>query len=237
MTPVGGGPPLVKICGVTRAADAVRAVELGAAIVGLNFYPPSPRFLTVRRAAEIAAAVAGRALVAGVFVDPDPDRAADLAHRAGLDLVQLHGDEDAATVARFGGRALRALRLDSIGAEAAGDGGLDPGMLAPYPAAWGFLFDVRHPAYGGTGRSWSWPALAPVTARAAAAGDRRPLLVAGGIRPENARRALAESGAGGIDVCSGVESAPGIKDPVLLARLFDEVHLNEVQDGETAESP
>jgi phosphoribosylanthranilate isomerase len=234
MSPASGGPPLVKICGVTRPADAVRAVELGAAVVGLNFYPPSPRFLTVRRAAEIAEAVAGRALVAGVFVDPDPDRADDVARRAGLDLVQLHGDENPRTVARFGGRALRALRLDA----AAGDGGPDPdlgpgpGILAPYPAAWGFLFDVRHPAYGGTGQSWSWPALAALTARAAAAGDRRPLLVAGGIRPENAPRALAESGAGGIDVCSGVESAPGVKDPVLLARLFDEVH-----HGKSPEDP
>jgi phosphoribosylanthranilate isomerase len=217
--------PLVKVCGVTRPEDAERAVALGAALIGVNFHPPSPRCVTARRAAEIVAAVAGRALVAGVFVDLPPARVAAIAEGAELDLVQFHGDEPPAEVAAWGGRAIRVHRLSAEGEMA--DGGLPgPELLAPYPCAWGFLFDLRHPALaGGSGASWAWGALRGLAASA----PGRRLLIAGGVRPGNAARALAASGAAGVDVCSGVESAPGIKDPVLLARLFSEVF-----DGESA---
>jgi phosphoribosylanthranilate isomerase len=99
--------------------------------------------------------------------------------------------------------------------------------LADYPHAWGFLFDVRHPTlYGGSGVAWSYRALAALADAPGArdaAGERRPLLVAGGIDPANAARAARESGAWGLDVCSGVESAPGVKGTHLLDRLFQEV--------------
>lgn len=207
--------PLVKICGVTSVADALAAVELGAGLVGLNFHPPSPRFLETARAAEIAAAVrergAGRVRVVGVFVDRPRREIEAIDAAVGLDLVQLHGDEPAAEVAAFGGRALQVLRLAPGAVPPAAD--LDA-ALAAHPAAWGFLFDVRHESlYGGTGESWRWGAVAGLA-------DPRPRLVAGGIRPENARRALAESGAAGVDVCSGVESAPGVKDRGRMALLF-----------------
>jgi phosphoribosylanthranilate isomerase len=217
--------PLVKICGVTRPEDAERAVALGAALIGVNFHPPSPRCVTVERAAEIVAAVAGRALVAGVFVDLPPARVAEIAEGAGLDLLQFHGDEPRAEVAAWGERAIRVHRLSAEG-EAAGGGTPGPALLALYPRAWGFLFDLRHPELaGGSGASWAWSAL---HALATSVPGRR-VLVAGGVHPGNAARALAASGASGVDVCSGVESAPGIKDPVLLARLFAEVF-----DGESA---
>lgn len=207
--------PLVKICGVTTVADALAAVELGADLVGLNFHPPSPRCLDPGRAAEVAAAVrergAGRVRVVGVFVDRPRREIEAIDAAVGLDLVQLHGDEPAAEVAAFGGRALQVLRLPPGAAPPAAD--LDA-ALAAHPAAWGFLFDVRHESlYGGTGESWRWRAVAGLA-------DPRPRLVAGGIRPENARRALDESGAAGVDVCSGVESAPGVKDRGKMARLF-----------------
>jgi len=210
--------PLVKVCGVTRVADALAAVELGVDLVGLNFHRPSPRCLDTGPAAEIAAAVrergGGRVRVVGVFVDRPRREIEAVAAAVGLDLVQLHGDEPADEVAAFGGRAIRVLRLAP--AAAPPTAALDA-ALAAHPAAWGFLFDVRHESlYGGTGRAWRWRAVAGLA-------DPRPRLVAGGIRPGNALRALRESGAAGVDVCSGVESAPGVKDRGRMARLFAEL--------------
>lgn len=223
---------MIKICGVTRPEDAALAVELGADLVGLNFYPPSPRALDPERdralVEEIVAAVrekgtagtetgrfiggggGGRPLVVGVFVDERPERVEEIASIAGLDLVQLHGEESPEVAARFGGRAIKVFRRDTVP---------EPDEIAAYGQAWGFLFDVparagRDP--GGTGMSWEYEMLA------ALASDR-PVLVAGGIRPGNARRALEASGADGVDVCSGVESAPGVKDPERMRRLFEEV--------------
>jgi phosphoribosylanthranilate isomerase len=216
--------PLVKVCGVTSAADAVAAVELGADFVGLNFHPPSPRFVATERAVAIAAAVRRAAeergappvRLVGVFVDLPRREVLAIDAAVGLDLLQLHGDETADEVAALGSRALKVLRLPPalLTATAPPPAAELDARLAAHPAAWGFLFDVRHESlYGGTGESWRWSALAGLR-------DPRPRLVAGGIRPENARRALAESGAAGIDVCSGVESAPGVKDHARMARLF-----------------
>jgi phosphoribosylanthranilate isomerase len=218
--------PLVKICGVTRPEDALLAVELGADLLGLNFYPGSPRFLSRGRAAEIARAVAGRALVAGVFVDAAAREIEDTLAEVGLDLVQLHGDEDPAVAARFGPRALPVFRLDPGAGPERLSTSTPPVIrsepaVAAYPAAWGFLVDVRDPAaWGGTGRAWDWSAAAPLVLAAAG----RPVLVAGGVRPANAGAALRASGAAGIDVCSGVEAAPGVKDPHRLRLLFSVLH-------------
>lgn len=224
--------PLVKICGVTRPEDADLAAALGADLVGLNFYPPSPRCLSVEAAHAVAAAVAGRSLVAGVFVDRPRAEVEEIAGRVGLDLVQLHGDEGPEDAAAYGARALKAFRVAPAEDEA-----LDPALLDPYPDAWGFLFDLRHDRlYGGTGRAWRHGALAGVAAAAGAKG--RPVLIAGGIRPGNARAALTASGASGVDVCSGVESAPGVKDPLLLERLMAEVRaMSELSESKPAPAP
>lgn len=221
--PSAGDRPMIKICGITRPEDAERAVELGASMIGLNFYPGSPRCLTPRRAAAVARAVDGRAKLVGVFVDADPATVDELARQIGLDLLQFHGSEPAAEVESFGRRALRVLRVDPWQT-----GEISAQLVAPYPSAWGFLFDIHHPVLaGGSGQAWSYGSLAAVSSSVA-----RPVLVAGGIGPDNARRALAVSGASGIDVCSRIESSPGVKDPVLLARLFAEVF-----DGESSAQP
>lgn len=218
---------LVKICGVTRPEDAALAAALGADLVGLNFHPPSPRYLDphrdLARLREIAAAAAGVALV-GVFVDLPPDEIEEIAATAGLALVQLHGDQGPETVARFGARAVKVFRRAAPP---------PPAELARYPDAWGFLFDApRRPLapgaadpFGGTGESWDHGVLRELCSEGAA--GRRPVLLAGGIRPGTARAALAASGARGIDVCSGVESAPGEKDAELMRRLFEEVRHGE----------
>ena len=208
----------VKVCGVTRREEARHAVALGAAMIGLNFYPPSPRFLHPEPARRIADAVRGAATVVGVFVDRPRAEVEAIDQAVGLDLVQLHGDESPEYVASFGDRALQVFRTD---------GDLSAVQLGHFPQAWGFLFDVRHPTlYGGSGVAWSYSALREILDSRELLGQdgrRRPVLVAGGIRPGNASRAARESGAWGLDVCSGVESAPGVKDFHLLDQLFEEV--------------
>ncbi len=220
--------PLTKICGVTRPADAARAVELGAAMIGLNFHPPSPRSVTPARALEIAAAVRGchggdAVRLVGVFVDLPQEQIKAIDRGVGLDLVQLHGDPTPADAAPFADRALVVTRVPDKNPPSAAE---LTDRLAAFPDAWGFLCDVRCDTgdggelWGGSGESFAWELLAGVD-RGHLGG--RPLLVAGGIKPDNARRALAESGADGVDVASGVESEPGVKDPGLVARLLEEV--------------
>jgi len=204
-------PVEVKICGITRPEDAVLAAGLGARYLGLNFHPPSPRFVELSRAREIAAAVAGLPApvsLVGVFVNHPAPEVEAIAAAVGLDLLQFSGDEGPELVSRFAPRAIKVFRA-----------GGDPGIaaLAPYGGAWALLFDARHGAlYGGTGLGWPFGEVAAIA-------SARRVFVAGELRPGNARRAAAESGAAAIDVCSGVEKAPGIKDSELLARLFAEV--------------
>ena len=200
--------PLVKICGVTRVEDAVLAVELGADWLGLNFWPGSPRSVSLPRARAIAHAVSGRVGLAGVFVDaPLAEVEATLAG-LGLDLAQVHGDVSTPDLESLAAarRLLRPFR--GVPGQATIDAG---------PAATLYLVDAAHATLlGGTGQSWDFGALAGLRFPA-------PVLVAGGIRPENVAAALAASGADGVDVASGVESAPGIKDPEKMEQLFLEV--------------
>lgn len=241
----------VKVCGITTPEDARLAVDLGASWLGLNFHPPSPRFVSLERAREIAEAVAGRVPLVGVFVNRPPAAVAEIADAVGLDLVQFHGDEPAGEVARFGGRAIRVFRRDRPPSEA---------DLAAYPEAWGFLFDLPDhadadgnggnggdggdgrdggdaaatpasgPRYGGTGRAWDWGAVAGWADLAQRVAGR-PVLIAGGVTPatvgriRDAARAAGPEVADivGVDLCSGVEASPGHKDPQLLQQLFSEV--------------
>ncbi len=207
--------PKVKICGVTRPEDAALAAALGADYLGLNFFAGSPRCVGLGQAREIAAAAGGVPLV-GVFVNHPAAEVEEIAAAVGLDFLQISGDEEPAAVERFGPRALKAFRT-----------GGDPGAaaLAPWAGCWGLLIDARHGAlYGGTGLAWHFGAVAGIAATIAAG---RRVFVAGGLGPDNVRQAAAASGAYGVDVCSRVESAPGVKDRVLLERLFEEVRHAE----------
>ena len=198
----------VKICGVTRVEDARLAVELGAEFIGLNFWPRSPRFLSAEAAIPIANAVAGRACLVGVWVDPSRKEVEAMAKAVSLDLFQIHGDDKPLAIDWFPERVIKAFRvrpdLESID-------------LDRYGQAWGFLFDCAPPGvYGGTGESWSYERIADVD-------TSKPVMLAGGLAPENVAAAIEQSGADLVDVCSGVEAAPGIKDPDLLERFFKEV--------------
>lgn len=194
--------PRVKICGVTRVEDAEMAVELGADFLGLNFYPASPRFLDLDQARRIADAVGDRARLVGVTVNAGPRRIEQLL--ALVELVQFHGDEGPEVVRPWAERAIQVLRPEAEG----------PEPSAQYPDVWGFLLEPHRPGYGGSGKSWDYAsATSPIT--------DRPVFLAGGIDPGNVRAAAA--GAWGVDVCSGVESQPGIKDAGLMKRLFSEL--------------
>lgn len=188
---------LIKVCGVTRVEDAVHAADLGVDCLGLNFYPASPRHVPMERAAEIADAVRGRVGLFGVFVNTPRDDVERIVEAVGLDRVQFHGDESPADLALWGGRAVKALRIASRPSRRVWD---------DYPDAWGFLIEARHEElYGGSGAAWDYAALRGLRLS-------RPWLLAGGLEPGNVRRALAATGAPGVDVCSGVESVPGVKD-------------------------
>ena len=198
---------LVKICGVVDPENARTAAEMGADFLGLNFYPRSPRYVEVERAREIASAVRDSPVrLVGVFVNRPALEIEEIEKEVGLDLIQLSGDE---TAGPFAGRTIKAFR-GTDGTEGWED-------------AWAWLFDAPHASlYGGTGTAWNFQAVAGI------AGVRR-VFVAGGLGPDNVRQAIAASRPFAVDVCSRVESAPGIKDPELLRRLFEEVRNAQSQ--------
>ncbi len=209
-------PVKVKVCGLTDPANAAAAVELGADYLGLNFYRGSPRFVEVGRALEIAGAVGGRVPLVGVFVDAPAAEIEEIAGRVGLDLLQFSGDEGPQDVARFAPRAIKAFRTG---------GPPRREQVAAFGALWGILIDAAHGLlYGGTGAAWDYGAAGGVLAELPGR-----LFLAGGIGPDNARQAVAGARPYALDVCSRVESAPGIKDLGLLGRLFEEVRHGETQ--------
>jgi phosphoribosylanthranilate isomerase len=188
----------VKICGVTRVADAELAVALGAEIIGLNFHPPSPRFLTLERAGEIRRALGARCLVAGVFVNAERDHIDGFRRELGLDLIQFHGDEDEDALAGWPVPVIRALRLRADTAYAS----------LPASAADYLLLDTFHPGlFGGTGQARPLDGLERL--------DLARVFLSGGLDPANVGAAAA-LGPYAVDVASGVESALGIKDPAKL---------------------
>jgi len=198
----------IKICGVTRPEDAAHAAACGAEAIGINFFTGSPRFVSTVLAREIVEAVAGRAEVVGVFVNASPGTIIALCGKLGIHRVQLHGDEpprDASRIPLWRMKAVHADRAPDL-----------PALLA-YPCE-AFLFDAGGKgAYGGTGRELAWEKLAerfPGVADARSPGAaRKPWLLAGGLTPENVERAIIAARPFGVDVASGVESAPGRKDP------------------------
>jgi phosphoribosylanthranilate isomerase len=195
----------VKICGITRAEDAEAAVAAGAGAIGFVFWPKSPRFIDPYRARTIAAMLSPFVTVVGVFVNQSLDYVKGVASLVRLGAVQLHGDETPAFAAAVSRPVIKAVSV----------GGVDTRVWA---ARTTLLLDVHDPAArGGTGRTIDWTAAAEVAAQ-------RKILLAGGLTPDNVADAIARVRPFGIDVSSGVERAPGIKDPQRLRALFEAVH-------------
>jgi len=144
-----------------------------------------------------------------VFVNQTEGQIREISRQVGLDLVQFHGDESPDLVGLFGGSAIKAFRVG---------GDFDASTLLEYPEVRAHLFDCGHPTlFGGSGVSWPYE-------RVAGLSRDKPVIVAGGLRPSNVLQAIARSGADIVDVSSGIESQPGVKDPELMRRFIREVH-------------
>jgi phosphoribosylanthranilate isomerase len=202
----------VKICGITRAQDASAAADAGADAIGLVFYPPSPRYLSVERAREIRDALPPFVQTVALFVDPDAAQVAQVIGRVHPAMLQFHGDEQPDFCAQFGLPFVKACRVKP---------GVDAlEYLRPFSRAAAWLFDSYVPEYCGVGESFDWSLLPAVQ-------DRR-FILSGGLSRANVAEAIRRVRPWGVDVSSGVESAKGIKDAAKIAAFIAEVRNADV---------
>ena len=209
-------PTRVKICGITCPEDGLAAARAGAHAIGLVFHPASPRYVSVAQAQVIVAALAPLVSVVGLFVDAGRERIADVLSRVPLDLVQFHGAEPADECQSYGRRYLKALHVRE---------GVDlAAQAAAYHDAAGLLLDAFVPGVpGGSGRTFDWAAVP--------AGLPRPLLLAGGLDAGNVAAAVRRVRPWAVDVSSGVESAPGIKDAGRIEAFMQAVRQVDDEQG------
>lgn len=195
----------VKICGITRPEDAIAAARLGADAIGLVFYAPSPRAVTAAQARAVCAALPPFVSVVGLFVDAPAAEVWEVLQAVPLDVLQFHGDEAPAYCAAFGRPYLKALRMRD---------GLDVAAAARrYVDAQGLLLDTYVPgAAGGTGRCFDWT-------RVPQALDK-PIILAGGLTPDNVAEAITVAHPYGVDVSGGVEQSRGIKSAAKMAAFM-----------------
>ena len=204
----------IKICGITRAEDAETLVRLGADAIGLNFYEPSPRYVSTHDARKLSRAVEGEMMRVGVFVDAPAATVQEAVEQVGLDVLQFQGAETPAYCASFGLPYIRAVRVrGTVDQEA---------MEARYSEALAILLDASVAGLrGGTGHRFDWDQW-----------PERPglnYMLAGGLTPENVRGAVERLRPWGVDVCTGVESpVKGIKEPDRMSRFVEEVRRAEV---------
>ncbi len=193
--------PKIKFCGITSLADAERAVSAGAWAIGLILWPNSPRRCDPTAAAQIASAVKRRAQVVGVFVDPTLDEVSRAADAIGMTMIQLHGHEGPVfcgeVARRTGCKVIKAARVRS---------GADIQALSAFHTDYRLLDSYVKGKPGGTGETFSWEI-------AAAHSGSTPVILSGGLTPANVTEAVAMLQPFGVDVASGVERAPGRKDP------------------------
>ncbi len=200
---------LVKVCGVRRIEDALLAAELGACAIGFVFWPGSPRFIDPYRARPIVHALPPFVAPIGVFVDQPIEYVAGVAGLLHLAAVQLHGAEPVQAYERFAHRVIKAVPVTD---------GFDPASVEALPPHVTLLLDAHDPVRrGGTGRVIDWSVAACVA-------KSRPTVLSGGLNARNVRAAVEAVRPYAIDVSSGVESAPGVKDPVKLRELFNAIN-------------
>lgn len=202
----------VKICGITRAEDAVAAAEAGADAIGLVFYPPSPRFLSIEKAIEVRNALPPFVQTVALFVNASRADVDEVLERVRPSMLQFHGEETPAFCAGFPVPWLKACRVRE---------GVDLlEYFRSYPGAAGWLADAYVEGYGGAGKSFDWSLLP--------AERDRPLVLSGGLSTENAAEAVRRVRPWAVDVSSGVESAKGIKDAAKIAAFIREVENADV---------
>lgn len=201
-------PPRIKICGLTRVQDMQAAVAAGVDAVGLVFYPDSPRHVTIEQAVELCRHVPPFVTIVGLFVNASRAEVHRVIEAVPLNLLQFHGDETADQCEGFGVPYLKAARVR-------------PGVdllefAAQFASARALLLDTWTPAYGGSGESFDWslvPASCPL-----------PVILSGGLTPDNVAKAIRQVHPVAVDVSSGVESAKGIKDAAKIRAFVNAVH-------------
>lgn len=212
---------VIKICGLTRVEDAVVALESGADFLGLIFHRPSTRYVETGAAVALVKALGDRALSArwiGVFVDESPDEVRRIVDAVGLDGVQLHGDEEPEDVERLRRDGLFVIKGHRI------SGSEDLARLDAFEAD-AHLLDTHVPGSpGGTGKTFDWSLAARVP-------GEHCILLAGGLTAENVAEAIGTVKPWGVDVSSGVESAPGVKDPDKIRRFIAVARDAFVREG------
>ena len=202
----------IKICGITRPRDAEVAVEAGADAIGLNFYRSSPRFVEVEAARRILDVVRGRVLAVGVFVDAPPESIVEVVRGLDLDLVQLSGNDSVQQLRMVKGMLNGVPLMQALRTGSAGLAGLQSHLEAcrkldclPQLVLW----DTQDPVqFGGTGRLADWTLAATCAAR----DEFPPLILAGGLNPQNVAAGIRAVRPRGVDTASGVEESPGVKD-------------------------
>jgi phosphoribosylanthranilate isomerase len=199
----------IKVCGMTRAADVAEAARLGVDAVGLVFYPKSPRNVGIDQARELVAALPAFVTVTALFLDPDRDHVQRVLDNVRVELLQFHGGEPAEFCRGFGRPYIKAVPMG---------GQVDVSEYALRHAGAAALLLDSHAAgqRGGTGMSFDWAALPRV--------EGPPVIVAGGLNPANVATAIRIVRPYGVDVSSGVESAPGVKDAGKMAEFVREVN-------------
>lgn len=195
----------IKICGVTLPDDAARIASAGVEFIGLNFWPPSKRYLDPERAPMLATVVraTGSAKLVGVFVDPELDEIEEIMETVDLDIIQLHGDEHPDMVERVA-RAVERPVWKAIPIR----GPRDVDALEVWPAS-ALLLDAPTPGRGGAGATFDWRLAREIRERY----PKRDIVLAGGLTPDNVATAIQTVQPWAVDVASGVEAGPGIKDP------------------------
>ena len=200
----------IKICGITNYEDANAAADMGADILGFNFYKESPRYVAPEKAAKIISKLSAFTDIAGVFVNSSFDEINEIINKTQINWVQFHGDEKPQFCQAFMSVNIKTMKAIRVKNQS------DVARASDYSTD-AILLDAYDPAkYGGTGISFNWNVVGNISQR---------IFLAGGINPENAAKAV-ELGVYGIDVCSGIESAPGKKDHKKMQKLFDNIqHL------------
>ncbi|MFZ1387430.1 MAG: phosphoribosylanthranilate isomerase [Thiolinea sp.] len=199
----------VKVCGITSVADALMVSAAGADALGLVFYPKSKRNINIEQAAEICQALPPFVTTVGLFLDAEPSFVEQVLAAVPLNLLQFHGSESPAYCAQFKRTYLKAVGMKGI----AESGGF-AAYADQYPDAQGFLVDSHAPgAAGGTGETFDWTQVPQ--------GYLKPIILAGGLTAENVAEAIQVSGVYAVDVSSGVESSPGIKDPAKVQAFMN----------------
>ncbi len=208
----------LKICGITRLADAKQAVDAGANALGFVLWPRSPRFVSHRQVEQIVAALPASVMTVGVFVNESLDGILLTMARTGLSMVQLHGDEPSLYASALSWPILRSVTLDR-----------GQGSVEGWPEATTFLIDAADPQRrGGTGEAVDWT-------KAATLARLHRAVLAGGLTPENVEEAIAAVQPYGVDVSSGVEDAPGFKNPEKVASFLANAQrgMTRLQAGRT----